>query len=157
MAKVKSLAKTSEDIAKDLFKLLNVDATFETTQTEENGEKGVSMAIKSAEEAGLLIGSHGATLHALESFLSMALKQKTGEWVRVTLDVDGWREKQDNYLRELAIHAAERARTTGEPQNLYNLNPSQRRTIHMYLKTEKGIATESLGEGEGRYLIIKAS
>jgi spoIIIJ-associated protein len=85
----------------------------------------------------------------------MAIKQETGEWVRVSLDVDGWKDKQDQYLKDLAVQAANRARTTGEPQNLYNLNPSQRRTIHMHLGQESGIHTESHGEGEGRYLIVK--
>jgi len=58
-------------------------------------------------------------------------------------------------LKNLAEQTAQRAIETSEPQNLYNLNPSQRRVIHMYLSENDDIVTESEGEGYERYLVIK--
>jgi spoIIIJ-associated protein len=156
MAKKKTNEEVAQKFITELFELLGIEAKFTVKEgVDEDKEPLLNISIEAKEEAGLLIGSHGATLHAIQSFLSMSIKQNTGDWVRVELDVDGWKEKQDEYLKELSTQAASRARSTGEPQNLYNLNPSQRRTIHMFLKDEEGIATESQGEGEGRYLVIK--
>jgi spoIIIJ-associated protein len=63
--------------------------------------------------------------------------------------------KQDDYLRSLASQAIERLKETGEEQCLYNLTPSQRRIVHLVVAETEGIASESRGEGEERYLVIK--
>jgi spoIIIJ-associated protein len=71
------------------------------------------------------------------------------------VNVGDYREKEEDYLKSLAASTAQRARETKEPQNLYNLKPWQRRIIHLALSEEKDLTTESMGEGEERYLIIK--
>ena len=73
----------------------------------------------------------------------------------MAVNVGDWREKQEDYLKSLALSALSRARATNEPQPLYNLNASQRRTIHLYLSSEKDVETESFGEGKERYLIVR--
>ncbi len=111
--------------------------------------------IETEEETGLLIGRHGETIEAIQSILGMMLKKKTGDWVRIIVDVGGWREKQEERLRDLATQTAERAKETGEGQPLYNLSPAQRRVIHLTLADDPDIETESAGEDEERYLIIR--
>lgn len=142
-----------KELASELLELLEIKAEIEITEQDE----GYQLIIDPEEEAGLLIGSHGSTLSAIQSFLSIALKQKTGDWVRLTVDIGDWRQKQNEELEELADQAAMRARETGEPQNLYNLSPGQRRIVHMALSKMKDIETESKGEGNGRYLVVTAS
>ncbi|KKQ95216.1 MAG: Single-stranded nucleic acid binding R3H domain protein [Candidatus Woesebacteria bacterium GW2011_GWB1_43_14] len=156
MAKQKSdpTKKIVEALSSELFSLLSIDTEINVSVDETLEEKVYNVNVSGKEQAGLLIGAHGATLSAIQSFLSLAVRQKTEEWVRIVVDVDGWREKHEDYLKELAIQAGERARSTGEPQNLYNLTPAQRRVIHVALSKEKGIVTESKGEGEGRYLVV---
>src|SRR3990172_1360376 len=90
-----------------------------------------------------------------EEVLGMMVRQETGEWKRVLVNVGDWREKQEEYLTQMAKTTAERAKTTGEPQPLYNLTPAQRRVIHMALSEDSEIETESQGEGEERYLVVK--
>ncbi len=63
--------------------------------------------------------------------------------------------KNEDYLNNLAEQTAQRAKETNEPQNLYNLNSAQRRIIHMCLSEDKETETESLGEGQERYLVVK--
>jgi spoIIIJ-associated protein len=158
MAKKKeNLEKETKKLTEELLKLLDFEGEvlIERKEPEESGEEVLSVKIVSPSESGLLIGAHGATLNAIQSFLAMALRQKTGEWKRVILDVGEWRERHEDYLKDLGEQAAERARVTGEPQYLYNLTPSQRRIIHVVLSKEDDIATESQGEGEGRYLVVK--
>ena len=156
MAKQKSdpTKKIVEALSSELFSLLSIDTEINVSVDETLEEKVYNVSVSGKEQAGLLIGAHGATLSAIQSFLSLAVRQKTREWVRIVVDVDGWREKHEDYLKELAIQAAQRAKSTGESQNLYNLTPAQRRVIHLALSKEKGIVTESKGEGEGRYLVV---
>ena len=111
--------------------------------------------IKTEEEVGLLIGRHGETLKAIETAIAMMLKQKTGEWARVVVNVGDWRQKQEEYLNNLADQAAQRAKETKEPQPIYNLSAAQRRIIHMALSKNQDVTTESVGEGEERYLVVK--
>jgi len=111
--------------------------------------------IDAGDETGLLIGKKGETLSSIQTVLGLLLKQKTGEWNRVVVNVGDYREKEEDYLNNLAASTAQRAKETGEPQNLYNLKPWQRRVIHLALSEDKDITTESVGEGEERYLIIK--
>jgi len=147
------MLKDVQKITEELLKLLEVDATVKVSEKEDN----ISVIVKPEGDAGLLIGAHGSTLAALQSFINLAIKQKTGEWARIVLDIGDWREKQDAQLEELADQAAMRARETGEPQHLYNLSPAQRRVVHMALSKMKDILTESQGEGTGRYLVVTAS
>ncbi len=138
------------EIAHELFGLLGVNADVKV----EDKDEAYQVLIESS-DSGLLIGAHGTTLNAIQSFLAMAMKSKTGEWVRINVDVGGWKARHDEYLEELAQQAAERVRSTNEAQHLYNLSPAQRRVIHTYLGKEKDLITESVGEGEARYLVVK--
>ncbi len=141
-----------EKITKDLFELLGVEVEIVVSGSDED----YKIDIKPKDQAGLIIGHKGETLSAIETFLAMALKKEKGEWVRVSLNVGDWKEKQEDYLKTIADQAAQRARETMQPQPLYNLTPSQRRTIHLYLGESNDIETESVGEGPERYLVIKA-
>jgi spoIIIJ-associated protein len=138
--------------------LIGIEAAVSATEIEDNLEpsgKAIQIVIDAKNESGLLIGAHGATLNAIQFFIAMALRQRHDQWTRVTLDISNWRKKHEDYLQNLARQAAERARTTSQPQHLYNLSPAQRRVIHLFLSKEEGIVTESQGEGEGRYLVVK--
>ncbi|OGM31842.1 hypothetical protein A2803_00985 [Candidatus Woesebacteria bacterium RIFCSPHIGHO2_01_FULL_44_21] len=149
------MEKDIKNFIDELLVKVGSDAEVEVSTEEQEGEKVYKVLIESPREAGLLIGAHGATLHAIQSFLAMAVKQKTGEWVRIVVDIGDWRQKAEAHLTSLAMAAAERARATGEAQPLYNLTPSERRVVHLALAEEKGITTESEGEGAARYLVVK--
>ena len=146
-----SLNKVQEKV-EELLSLMGTKA--KATVKEE--EDVVNVDIETAEEAGLLIGRHGDTLNAVQTIIGMIYRQENGEWKRISVNVGDWREKQEEYLNEMAKVTAERAKQTGEPQNLYNLSPSQRRIIHIALSEDDEIETESLGEGEERYLVVKS-
>ena len=144
-----------KDHAQKLLKLMGSEADVEVVEDIENDAIKVNIITES--ERGLLIGNHGETLTSFQAALGMMLKQKIGGWRRITVDIGDWREKQEEYLKNLAIQTADRVKETGNPQSLYNLNPSQRRIIHVVLSEIEGIETESTGEGEERYLVVKPS
>lgn len=139
-------------LATDLFGLLSVEATVEVSQEDDV----YKVDIDPKDQAGLIIGHKGETLSAIEMFLAMAIKKSTGEWAKVVVNVGDWKEKQEDYLKSIADQAAQRARETATAQPLYNLTASQRRIIHLYLSESNDIETESQGEGNDRYLVIKA-
>jgi len=155
MEKETKIEDVVKALASELLGLVGVSSSVETTSETIDDEPAVRVVINAEREAGLLIGAQGATLQAIQSFLAIAVKQKTGEWVRVLVDVGDWRQKQEDNLKELAAQAAERARATGEAQHLYNLTPHQRRIVHMALVQEKDIVSGSEGEGLSRYLVVK--
>jgi len=143
-----------EDRANKLLALMGTKAKVEVLEDKEN--EAVRINIKSDEETGLLIGRRGETIEAIQVVLGLMIKKTTGDWVRIIVDVGDWREKQEERLKNLAEQAAERAKETGEDQLLYNLSPAQRRIVHLVLAKTADVETESAGEGEERYLIVRA-
>lgn len=144
---------TLDKLATELFSLMSVNASAEVSFDKENDAFVVN--VDGGDATGLLIGKKGETLSSIQNILGVLFKQKTGEWKRIILNVGDYREKEEGYLKNLAQTTAQRARETGEAQHLYNLKPWQRRVIHLSLSEETGIETESEGEGEERYLVIK--
>lgn len=151
----KKIENETLELARELFELVGIGAELEIEASEEDEGWGVVVSIDTQEHTGLLIGGKGETLSALQSFLGIALKNRLGEWVRVTVDVGDWRERQTEHLESLADQSVTRALETGEPQNLYNLNSAQRRIIHMHLSANNKVETISEGEGRERYLVIR--
>lgn len=150
------ISKILIEVSEKLLDLCGVKGGISVTEEAATDGAIYHVVIESEGEAGLLIGAHGLTLAAIQSFLGMSLRTRTGEWHRVVLDVSGWRQKHEEYLLSLAKQSADRAKMTGEPQYLYNLTPAQRRIIHTALSEMKDVESVSEGEGSDRYLIVKA-
>ncbi len=150
------ISKVLIEVTDKLLDLCGVKATVTVSEEKATDGEIYHVVIESSEEAGLLIGAHGLTLTAIQSFLGMSLRTRTGDWHRVVVDVSGWRQKHEEYLLSLAKQSADRAKMTGEPQYLYNLTPAQRRIIHTALSEMKDVESISEGEGSDRYLIVKA-
>lgn len=144
--------KILKEAVTKLFTLLGLKSTAEIEEDIENDALVVN--ILGETESGLLIGSRGRTLSSLQTILGLIFRQRTGNWKRILVNVSGWREKEEERLKKLAEDTAERALTSGETQNLYNLTPAQRRIVHMTLSENSEIKTESQGEGADRYLTV---
>jgi len=142
-----------EKLSKELIGKLGVDVSISVSKDEKNN--AIMVKIDAKDETGLLIGNRGATILSLQAALGMMMRQETDEWVRVVVDIADWREKQEARLQKLADQTVERAVQTKEAQPLYNLSPAERRIIHVYLSENKDVSTESSGEGDERYLLIR--
>lgn len=139
-----------EDLVENLFSLLGLSVEFKVI--EEKDFYLVDLSTK--EEAGLLIGRQGENLNALRTFFQLALKQKTGQWYSIKVNVGDWLERQEEYLRNLAEKTAKKVKETGTPQNIYNLTAQQRKIIHLVIGDIEGVKSESVGEGKDRFLVI---
>lgn len=145
--------KTIQELTEKLLSLAGVSAQVEVVDM---GENTYEVNLSTDDETGLLIGFRGENINAIQTVLGIMLKGQTGEWYRLVVNVGDYREKQEEKLKELATQSADRAIETKEPQPIYNLNASQRRTVHMFLSERKDIVTESEGVDPERYLVIKS-
>jgi spoIIIJ-associated protein len=144
------LIKDIEEKTVKLLELLGSKAKVDVVEKEDS----FSVNLKAEEETGLLIGRHGETINSIQAILALSLREALDE-KKIFVNVGDWREKQEEKLNEMAEQIYQRAIDTGEPQPIYNLTPSQRRIIHLALSEKKDVETESTGEGENRYLLVK--
>ncbi|HHT08522.1 MAG TPA: KH domain-containing protein [Clostridiales bacterium] len=103
---------------------------------------------------GILIGRRGETLDALQYLTSLKVNRGREDYVRVTIDSEGYREKREEALVRLANRMANRARKTGRRVAMEPMNPYERRIFHSALQAAEGIATHSEGEEPNRHIVI---
>lgn len=146
----KDLTLNVSEFLKKYFELLGQDVSYDVLDQDEV----LSVNLKTGGElAGLLIGSKGKNIYSFQRLLNIIFNRE-GEGKAIVVNVDDWREKEENRLHDLARKTAEHVKQTGQPQNLYNLSASQRRIIHTFLSEMNDIKTESQGDGEQRFLTV---
>lgn len=118
-------------------------------------ETGAYQVHIETEETGLLIGFHGKTLESFQIILGILASKKLGTWVKAYVNVGDYREKREEALMYMAQRAADRAIETGRAVELAHLTASERRVVHLTLSGDERVATESIGEGQGRVLVVK--
>ena len=103
---------------------------------------------------GILIGRRGETLDALQYLTSLKVNRGQEQYIRVTIDSEGYRQKREEALVRLANRMANRARKTGRRVSMEPMNPYERRIFHSALQAAPGIATHSEGEEPNRHIVI---
>lgn len=110
------------------------------------------------DDAGLLIGHHGETLDALQYLCNLAANRRVEgekhEYVKVTLDVEEYREKREAALRALARRKAEKVLREKRSVMLEPMNPYERRIIHSEVQGIAGVTTNSIGVENNRRVVI---
>lgn len=106
------------------------------------------------DDPGTLIGSRGDGIRSLQHLLRLLLVRDDYE-VPVLVDIDGYREKKEQQLGELATRKAEEVKASGRLAVLAPMSSYERRLVHLALKEDDGVVSESLGEGRNRRVMIK--
>jgi spoIIIJ-associated protein len=106
------------------------------------------------EALGSLIGRKGERLSALQHLVNLMLSRRTGQWTRVLVDVEDYRGRRERQLVELAERAAERVVETGKMLQLEPMPALERRWIHLALRANEGVSTQSIGEEPNRRVVI---
>lgn len=117
-------------------------------------EDVIELNIPSSHLNGFLIGQRGETLRALQFIVSNALRQQNHEYTRVNIDVADYKKQRADKLATTAETWIKTVKETGEPMNLKPMSPADRRTIHK-VASDAGLATESVGEGRDRHIVLK--
>jgi spoIIIJ-associated protein len=102
----------------------------------------------------LLIRKNGEGLQALQHVVATAFRRQLGEDGRIVVDCMGYRRDKDVELGQLARLAADKARTTGAPQEMGPLNPYERRIVHLAIAEDPSMASESVGDALMKTVII---
>ncbi len=105
-------------------------------------------------DLSILIGRHAETLSALQLITRMIVGKEVGHAAHIVIDVEGYRKRREDGLRELARKMAKQAVSTGRRQSLEPMNPSERRIIHLELRDSSEVTTESIGEEPRRKVTI---
>ncbi len=104
--------------------------------------------------SGMLIGKRGQTLEAMQYLVEKIVNKQCEQRVRVLVDVEGYLETRKENLQMMAARMAEKAQKTRKPVTIGQMNAYDRRTVHMHLKSNAGVRTQSIGEGYYRKLVI---
>lgn len=106
------------------------------------------------DDLGILIGRRGETLSAMQFLLNLMVGKQLNSWVRVVIDVEGYRSRREESLRSLASRVAERVRRTGQTIALDPMPANERRIVHLALQGNPYVTTESHGFGEDRRVSV---
>ncbi len=105
-------------------------------------------------ETAVLIGRKGQTLEAMQYLVDKAINKQCGKGYRIVVDVEGYLETRKNELTDAALRLAEKASRTGKPTTMNRMNAHDRRIVHLALKSNKAVRTQSVGDGYYRKLMI---
>lgn len=147
----------AKEVLEKLLSLMKVSASVgEKRPCFLEGEEGrapVGLDI-TGEDLGILIGRRGNTLSSLQYLVYLIVSHQLKARVHVTIDVEGYRERRYEALKNLALRVAERVGDTGQPVTLEPMPANERRIIHLALRDYPEVMTESIGEGEARKVTI---
>ncbi len=116
-------------------------------------EETLNLEIKGDQE-GILIGRHGRTLESLQILINRMVNKRLGKPLRVVLDIDDYRKRRADTLTKMAVRMGEKAKSKGHPLSIGPFDAHDRRLIHIALKEDPSLRTESLGEGTLKKIAI---
>ena len=140
-----------ETILKEILSRMGIDAKIEADYVEGSTHLNIL-----TDTPALLIGKHGQTLDAIERILNCIVNKVSLAKKRVFVDTEGYRERREERLIEMANQVAEKVRYTGRDVVLAPMSPRDRRIIHVALKEDEIVSTYSQGEGDMRRVVITA-
>ena len=143
--------KRITEITADLFKLMS----FDLKSVKIAYLTGRFMAEIKSDDNRLVIGKNGVTLDALEFVINLILNKDEKTRVKVSIDIEGYRQKQEERIQVMAKGAADEVKRTGKPHRFDSMNSKDRRIVHITLKSDTSVETVSEGEGRFRRVIIK--
>lgn len=143
-------AGRAQSFLQELTQLMGVEVSVDVN-TDEEGNVRVNMQ---GDSQGILIGRRGETLDALQYLTSLQVNKGRGEYIRVTLDTEGYRARREEALIRLANRMANRAVKTGRRVSMEPMNPYERRILHSALQNDPDVTTHSEGEEPYRRVII---
>ena len=146
------------DIALAFIEQVVRDMELNLTVAKKAGNNDDILITVDGEGAGLLIGHHGETLDSLQYLANLAankkIKGEKHDYVKVTLDIEGYRAKREETLRALARRMAAKVVKYKKSVMLEPMNPYERRIIHSEVQHVAGVSTNSIGSENNRRVVM---
>jgi len=158
---IKDVASPEVDLASDhlsqLLAFMEIDGKVSVRAPETPGDGlGRASAVLDVEgdDLGLLIGRRGTTLAALQYMINLMVSRDTASRVLISLDIEHYRRRREDSLTGLAQRMADRVRQSGRSLTLEPMPAGERRIVHLALAEDSAVTTGSVGEGDGRKVVI---
>ncbi len=135
----------------DLFKAMDLSVNSDIKLNKEERLLNIEL---SGPEMGILIGKRGQTLDSVQYLASLVANKGTGEYIRVKVDTEDYRERRKKTLENLAKNLAFKVKRTKRPVSLEPMNPYERRIIHSALQGDRYVVTHSEGDEPFRRVVI---
>lgn len=144
-----------KDTVGELMEKIGFTPEVEAVRKKERDEESVVCNVEVSEDSHLLIGQYGVNLQALQHIARLLVRKKTDERVKFVLDINSYRQQKNESIVNFARQAAEQALTEGRAVIMRPMSAYERRLVHMELSDNMNVVTESIGEGEGRKIVVK--
>ncbi len=145
----------TEAVISKMLHLLNLEAQVSANYgaTERDGRRNIHVDIR-GKDLSVLIGRRSETLAAFQYIASLIVGKETQQFVQLVVDVEGYRDRREKQLVQMAKRMAEQVAKTGRRQTLEPMPSSERRIIHIALREHPDVKTESTGEEPYRKVVI---
>ena len=146
----------AQETVSELLGKMNIQAQVTASYGEIDDVRGTRAILVdiTGKDLSVLIGKRSETLNALQYISRLIVSKELGDNVTLVIDVEGYRTRRERQLRQLAHRMAEQAINTGKKQTLEPMPPNERRIIHMELREDTHVTTESFGEEPHRKVTI---
>jgi len=147
--------QVAQAVVEELLEKMKIRARV-TTRFESSPEKGDRIIFVEihGDDLSILIGRRSETLNALQYISSLIICKELGQWAPLMIDIQGYRSRRERQLRQLAHRMAEQAIHTGRRQVLEPMPANERRIVHLELRDNDEVTTESIGEEPNRKVTI---
>lgn len=153
VSEIKNIEKLSKEFLRKIVHTMNLEATIEVKR--DKNILNIDIVGIDPEEKGIIIGKRGNTLDAMQYLLSIFVNKEEEDYIKVILDIEGYRKKREITLTRLAQKMAQKAIATKVKVKLEPMNPYERRIIHSTLQDYKEITTFSEGNDPYRRVVIE--
>lgn len=145
--------ETELALAKEVLENILSRIPVETSVHSQRVNGNIALNIE-GDKSGLLIGRKGKTLDALQFIVNKIANKASVKKVRVVIDSENYRKRQEESLVEMALEMGKKAKKTQKPVATNLLNPHERRIIHLALKPDEALNTKSKGDGLLKKVVI---
>lgn len=143
-------------VVRDILERMRVRATVVSSieKPEDPKDQSTIHVEIRGDDLSILIGRHSETLNALQYITNLIVGKELGRWVPMTIDVQGYRERRERQLRQMARRTAEQVVQSGRKLSLEPMPANERRLIHLELRDHQDVTTESVGDEPNRKVTI---
>lgn len=148
---IDAIADTAIDVLQTILKPFDIG---DITIDEYDGDEGELILDITGDDLAVLIGRHGRTLDSIQFLVSAIVRRKMGYRYPVVIDVEGYKSRQRQKIESIAKSAANRAASQGRNVPMRPMTPYERRLVHIALRDDERVETESEGEGSERHVVV---
>jgi spoIIIJ-associated protein len=150
-----ALLDRTESVVSKILHLLDLQAQVSAHYgpTERDGRRNIHVDIRGS-DLSVLIGRRSETLSAFQYIASLIVGKEEQQFVQLTVDVEGYRDRREKQLIQMAKRMADQVSKSGRRQTLEPMPSAERRIIHIALRDHPAVKTESTGEEPYRKVMI---